>query len=65
MNLDHIVAQAQQQTGLTKLGDNRILEALRRLVDAFNPESLAVQARREHQECYCIWLQETGDIPDE
>ena len=39
MQADKIIDQARQQTGLSDLGDDSILEGLNRLVDAFNKEA--------------------------
>ncbi|MFT5481367.1 MAG: hypothetical protein ACI9GW_000008 [Halieaceae bacterium] len=39
MQVDELIAAAQQQTGLSQLGDDGILEALGRLVDALNSEA--------------------------
>jgi len=39
MNVQEIIEAAQQQTGLTDLGDPRIMEGLNRLVDALNREA--------------------------
>lgn len=39
MQVDDLIAAAQQQTGLSNLGDESVLEALNRLVDALNSEA--------------------------
>lgn len=39
MHVQDLITAAQQQTGLTRLGDDSILEALHRLVDALNSEA--------------------------
>jgi hypothetical protein len=39
MQVQDLIAAAQQETGLSELGDDSILDALRRLVDALNSEA--------------------------
>jgi hypothetical protein len=39
MQVQDLIAAAQQETGLSELGDDSILDALRRLVDALNNEA--------------------------
>ena len=39
IEVQEILAAAQQQTGLTNAGDERIMEGLNRLVDALNSEA--------------------------